>query len=130
MATQTGRPVAQLFGDVVNDLTGLAQTELRLFHAELSDKFSALASAGVVVGVGAILLIASLGVALLAVSEWLIVAGMTREWALTLVALAALIIGGILAARGVSRMKTTELVPERTVHQARETIQTFKDHVT
>ena len=129
MATQTRRPVAQLLGDVVNDVTGLVQTELRLIRAEMNEKLSRLANGGVLVGAAAVLLIAGLGVALLAVSEWLIVAGLPREWALTLVALAALIVGGILSARGISNIKTTEIVPERSLRHVRQDIHTIKEHV-
>lgn len=130
MRTQTKRPLGQLFGDVIDDVSGVVQTEVRLLRAELNEKLKALASGGVLVGAAAVFFIAGLGIALLAVGEWLIVAGLTREWALTLVALAALVIGGILAASGISSIKRTELVPERSLHQARESIQTIKDHVT
>jgi len=129
MANQTRRPVAQLIGDVVDDVTGLVQTELRLIRAEMNEKVNKLASGGVLVAAAVILLIAGLGVALLAVSEWLIFAGLTREWALTLVALSALIIGGILAARGISNIKTTELVPDRSLRHIRRDIHTIKEHV-
>lgn len=129
MPTQAGRPVAQLLADVVNDVTDLIQTEFRLLRVELHDNVQGLASGGVLVGAGAVLLISGLGIALLALSEWLIIAGLSREWALSLVAVTALIIGGILAARGVASIKSTPLVPERSLHQARETVQTFKDHV-
>src|SRR5690348_2664551 len=113
MSTQAGRPVGQLLGDVVNDVTDLIQVELRLLRAELRDNLKGFANGGVLVGAAAVFLISGLGVALLALSEWLIVAGLSREWALTLVAIIALLIGGILASRGITRIKTTPLVPER-----------------
>jgi len=34
-----------------------------------------------------------------------------REWSLTIVALAALVIGGLIALRGISKIKSTEIMP-------------------
>jgi len=129
MATETKRPVVHLIADVVYEVTGLLQTELRLVRVEMSEKLSKLANGGVMIGVAAALIIAGLGVAFLAVTEWLVVAGLTRQWALTLVALVALGIGGIIAMRGVANIKETELVPERSLQNVREDVHTIKDHV-
>jgi len=129
MTTETRRPIVQLLADVVNEVTGLLQTELRLVRVEMSEKLSKLANGGVLIGVAAALIIAGLGIAFLAVTEWLVVAGMTREWALTLVAVVALAVGGLFAMRGVAKIKETELVPERSLHHVREDIHTIKDHV-
>ena len=129
MATQTNRSVVQLLTDVVNELTGLLQTELRLVRVEMNEKFSRLASGGIQIGVAAALIIAGLGMAFLAITEWIVVAGLSREWALTIVALLALAIGAIIAMRGVAKIKEIELVPERSLHHVREDIHTIKDHV-
>ena len=129
MATETRRPVVQLLADVINEVTGLLQTELRLVRVEMSEKLSKLANGGVMIGVAAALTIAGLGIAFLAVTEWLVVAGLTREWALTLVAAVTLAVGGLFAMRGVANIKETELVPERSLHHVRQDIHTIKDHV-
>jgi uncharacterized membrane protein YqjE len=129
MATETRRPIVQLFADVINEVTGLLQTELRLVRVEMSEKLSKLANGGVMIGVAAALIIAGLGIAFLAVTEWLVIAGLTREWSLTLVAVVALAVGGLFAVRGVASIKETELVPERSLHHVREDIHTIKDHV-
>jgi uncharacterized membrane protein YqjE len=129
MATETRRPIVQLLAAIVNEITGLMQTELRLVKAELNEKLSQLVGGGVMVGVSAVLLIASLGIAFLAIAEWLVVAGLPREWALTLPALAGLAIGSIIAMRGVKSIKATELVPKRSLRHVREDFNTIKDHV-
>lgn len=129
MATETRRPVVQLLTDVVNEITGLLQTELRLVRVEISEKVGKLANGGVMIGVAAVMMIAGLGIALLAITEWLVLAGVMREWALTLVALVALAVGAVIAMRGVASIKETELVPERSLHHVREDIHTIKDHV-
>ena len=64
-----------------------------------------------------------------AVTEWLVVAGLPREWSLTIVALAALVIGGLIALRGISKIKSTEFMPERSLHHMRQDIHTIKEHV-
>jgi uncharacterized membrane protein YqjE len=128
MATETKRPVVQLIAEVINEVTALLQTELRLVRVEMNEKFSRLASGGVMMGVAAALMIAGLEIGFLAIVEWLIVAGLTSEWALTLVAVVALAAGGLFAARGIASIKKADLVPERSLQHVREDIHTIKEH--
>src|SRR5690348_12762753 len=120
MATETRRPIVHLLTDIINEVTGLMQAELRLVRVELNEKIGKLASGGVMIGAGAVCLIAGLTIAFLALTEWLVVVGLPREAALTLVAMAALAIGALIAARGVQSIKSTELVPERSLHRVRQ----------
>ena len=129
MATETRRPIVQLLTDIVNEVTGLMQTELRLVRVELNEKIGKLASGGVMIGAGAVCLIAGLAIAFLALVEWLVVVGLPREAALTLVAIAALAIGALIAARGVQSIKSAELVPERSLHRVRQDLNIIKEHV-
>ena len=129
MATEARRPIGQLLTDIVNEVTGLMQTELRLIKVEMNEKVGKLANGGVLIGVAAVCLIAGLGIAFMAVTEWLIVAGLPREWSLTIVALAALVIGGLFALRGISKIKSTEIMPERSLQHVRQDIHTIKEHV-
>ncbi len=129
MDSDTRRPIARLISDVINDVTLLMQAELRLVRVELNEKLGRLANGGVMVGAGAVCLIAGIGVACLAATEWLVIAGLAREWALTIVAAAVLLIGALLAARGMNSIKSTELVPERSLHGVRQDINTIKEHV-
>jgi uncharacterized membrane protein YqjE len=129
MATETRRPVVQLLTDIVNETTGLMQAELRLVRVEVSEKLGKLANGGVMIGMGAVCLVAGLAIAFLALTEWLVVAGLAREWALSLVAVAAMAIGGLIAARGINNIKATELVPERSLHRVRQDLNIIKEHV-
>ena len=129
MATEARRPIGQLLTDIVAEVTALMQTELRLIKVEMNEKVGQLANGGVLIGVAAVCLIAGLGIAFMAVTEWLIVAGLPREWSLTIVALAALVIGGLIALRGISKIKSTEMMPERALHHMRQDIHTIKEHV-
>ncbi|MFO0993847.1 MAG: phage holin family protein [Hyphomicrobiales bacterium] len=129
MATETRRPIVHLLTDIINEVTGLMQAELRLVRVELNEKIGKLASGGVMIGAGAVCLIAGLTIAFLALTEWLVVVGLPREAALTLVAMAALAIGALIAARGVQSIKSTELVPERSLHRVRQDLNIIKEHV-
>jgi uncharacterized membrane protein YqjE len=129
MESDTRRPIARLISDVINDVTLLMQAELRLVRVELNEKVGRLANGGVMVGAGAVCLIAGVGIACLALTEWLVVAGVAREWALTIVAAVVLLVGALVAARGVKSIKSTELVPERSLHGVRQDINTIKEHV-
>lgn len=129
METDARRPIPRLISDVINDVTLLLQAELKLVRVELNEKLARLANGGVMVGAGAICLIAGLGVACLALTEWLVVAGLAREWSLTIVAALVLLIGALVASRGVNNIKSTELVPERSLHGVRLDINTIKEHV-
>lgn len=129
MASEARRPIVQLLTDIVNEVTGLMQAELRLVRVEVNEKLGKLASGGVMIGVGAVCSIAGLAIAFLAVTEWIVVAGLAREWALTLVAIAALGSGAVIAARGIKNIKSTELVPERSLHRVRQDLNIIKEHV-
>jgi len=129
MATEARRPIGQLLTDIINEVTGLMHTELRLIKVEMNEKVGKLANGGVMIGVAAVCLIAGLGIAFLALTEWLIVTGLPREWSLTIVALAALVIGGLIALRGISKIKSTEMMPERSLQHMRQDIHTIKEHV-
>ena len=66
---------------------------------------------------------------LFAISRWLVVAGMTEEWALLLVAAVVLVIGAGLAIAGVNAIKSSSLVPERTIDQVRADFSIAKEQV-
>jgi len=129
MKSETRRPIAVLISNVINDVTLLLQAELRLVRVELNEKLGRLANGGVMLGAGAICLIAGVGIACFALTEWLVVAGLAREWALTLVSAIVLLVGALVAARGVNSIKSTELVPERSLHGVRQDLNTIKEHV-
>ena len=129
MATDTRTQIARLISDVINDTTVLIQAELKLVRVELNEKLGQLANGGVLVGAGAVCLIAGLGVACMALAEWLFVAGLAREWSLTIVAALVLLIGALVVSRGLNSIKSTELVPERSLQGVRQDINTIKEHV-
>jgi hypothetical protein len=124
------RSLIQLVADVVNDIATLFQTEMRLIRVEMNEKVSRLASGGTFVGIGAVALIAALILLLQAVVKWLAIAGLPEEWGLLAVAIVVGIGGLVLLMKGINNLKTTTLLPDRTLHQVRADLATVKEHVT
>lgn len=135
---------ASLAGDVVRQGSNLIEQEVRLAKAELSEKMTSLKIAIGEIISGAVLLVASLGVLLAALVSGLarlLVALFAEEPLIgtaaavdatrtlpTYESLAALLIGvifaligGLLLRNGLNRFDPGNLVPERTLRQARDT---------
>ena len=124
------RSLIQLVADVVNDIAALFQTEMRLVRTEINEKVSQLAGGSSFVGIGAVALIAALILLLQAIVKWLAIAGLPEEWGLLLVAIVVGIGGFALLMKGINSIKTTTLLPDRTLHQVRADLATVKEHVT
>jgi hypothetical protein len=123
------RPITTLFTEVVAELTALVQTEFRLARAELNEKIDRVANSGMAIGAGAICALGGFFVLLLAIVEWLAVAGLPREWGLLIVGAAVAIVGGLLLWRGIKNLRGSALVPQRTVRQVRQDITVAKEQV-
>jgi uncharacterized membrane protein YqjE len=120
MATKdTDHPVTSLITSVINEITHLLQTEFRLARAEVSEKVAQLSNGGILLGAGAVILLPGLTLLGFAIVHWLMIAGLTQEWAFTLVALVVLAIGGGLVVAGINALKASSIVPERTIDQVR-----------
>ena len=94
----------------------LLQTEFRLAKAEFSEKMTALRAGLIMVLIGAIFLIAALGMILQALVSILIDAGVSPPAAILLVAGGAAIMGLVLFLMGQSRLDPAELSPDRTIN--------------
>ena len=125
----TSRPIVSLMTHVASDLAYLVQTEFRLARAELSEKLSAASNAGVYLALGAAFALSGLIVLLLDIARWLAVAGLAYEWGLLIVAVVALLVGGLAAMAGVQRLKSSNFVPDRTLEQVREDYAVAKEHM-
>jgi hypothetical protein len=123
------RPITTLFTEVVTELTALVQSEFRLARAELNEKVDRVANSGIAIGAGAICALAGLFVLLLAIVEWLAVAGLPREWGLLLVGGLVAVVGAVLLMRGINNLKGSALMPQRTVHQVRQDISVAREQV-
>ena len=124
------RTLAQLVALLINEVMFLLQNEMRLLRAEANDKVSRIAGSVVLIVSGAVALIAAVFLLLQAIVRWLAVAGLSEEWGYLAVGLIVAAVGVALTLSGVSQMKETNLVPDRTLRQARRDLATVKEHVT
>ncbi len=93
----------------------LVHAEFRLARAELAEKLAGLRYGLVMMAIGAILLIVSLGMLLQALVGALIAVGMSPPLAILLVAGVAAVIGLVLFLVGQKRLEPTTLTPDRTI---------------
>jgi uncharacterized membrane protein YqjE len=124
---ESTQPLTSIIQRAASEVTYLVQTELRLARTEVSDKLSQIASGGVQVGVGVVLALAGLIVLLLALVQWLEVAGLPTEWGLLLVGGAVVLLGVVLLLRGTRSMKGSNLVPHRTLDQLKADLSAIRE---
>src|SRR5262245_57456238 len=93
------RTVFNLFADVIDETTHLFQTEMRLIRAEINEKLARIANSGVMIGAGAVAVIAAIFLLLQAIVRWLAVAGLPDQWGYLLVGLVIAAIGAALLAK-------------------------------
>jgi uncharacterized membrane protein YqjE len=124
------RGVAELFGQLSQDMTMLVRQEVQLARAEMNEKLSRLTAnlvsviaGGFVAYVGALALVAALILALndlARISPWV----------------SALIVGAVLALagyamlrRGLGELRRVDLAPRRTVENLKDDVQAIKNDV-
>ena len=124
------RSLVELFTAILREVTQIFQSETRLLRAEINGKISDITGSATLIGAGAVALLAALFMLLHAIVRWLAVAGLPEEWGYLIVGLVAGGVGVAVMMSGVSRIKQTTLVPDRTIRQARDDFATVKEHVT
>jgi len=100
----------------VSQTADLIQAEFRLARAELAEKMSAFRAGLIMILIGAIFLIAALGMVLQALVAALIAGGLSAPAAILLVAGGAGVVGVVLFVMGQNRLKPGELSPDRTLN--------------
>src|SRR5437667_10378017 len=123
------RTIVNLFADVIGDAVHLFQTEIRLIRAEINEKFARLADGGTLVGAGAVAALAAVFLLIQAIVRWLAVAGLPDQWGYLLVGIVVAARAGGLLIGGVNRIKSTNLMPDRTLDQLKADFATVKEHV-
>jgi uncharacterized membrane protein YqjE len=94
----------------------LLQTEFRLAKVELAEKMTAVRAGLIMILLGAIFLIAALGMILQALVSILINSGMSPPFAILLVAGGSAVIGLVLFMMGQNRLNPADLSPDRTLN--------------
>jgi uncharacterized membrane protein YqjE len=111
------RSIADVLRDVVTQLTTLLRKEVELARVELSENVSRAAlGLGLIIG-GAVLLIPALVILLEAAVAALEQSGMRPAEATAIVGGCALLVGFILIAIGISRLRVKSLMPNKTIQQ-------------
>jgi uncharacterized protein YacL len=129
MSAIDSRPVSELFADALMQLSKLMRNELQLARAEIAVKASeAISGVGLVVGAG-ISMIPAFVLLLMALAAWIEELGTRSSIAHLMAGGVGLVIGGILAGIGISRLKANSLVPKRTLEQIQRDVTAAKEHV-
>jgi membrane protein DedA with SNARE-associated domain len=124
MTTVTnGRPIADIFKDLLAQLTTLVRNEGELARAEMSEKVDQAVRGVILLVGGAVLLIPALVILLAAGVAAIMATGMEPYWAALIVGGAALVVGLILMLAGRGSMRLESLAPRKTMHQLRRDAQ-------
>jgi uncharacterized membrane protein YqjE len=114
------RSIADLLRDVIAQVTTLLRKETELARVELSENISRAAlGLGLIVG-GAVLLIPALVILLEAAVAALEQNGMRPAEAAGIIGGIALVLGFILIAIGISRLRVKNLMPNKTIQQLQQ----------
>lgn len=112
------RGPATLLADLVGQVTELFRKEIQLLRAEMNEKKNQLTAAIGLIVVGAVLALTALNVLAAALVRAIEQAGIDAGWAALIVGGVLLIVGVILARKGMGNLKASELAPERTTRAA------------
>jgi putative superfamily III holin-X len=122
--------VVTLTTAAVSQTADLIQAEFRLARAELAEKMTAFRAGMIMILIGAIFLIAALGMVLQALVAALIAAGLSAPAAILLVAGGAAVVGVVLFVMGQNRLKPDELSPDRTLNSLSRDSRMVKETLT
>jgi hypothetical protein len=129
MSGAEDRSIGALISELLADIRLLFSQEIDLAKRELNQKVSAIAKSAVSIVIGAVLAIGGLFVLMAALV--LILDLFMPAWVAAFVlALAFLVIGGIVLMLGIQKLKNMKYVPERTVKTVEEGVQRVKERVT
>jgi Putative Actinobacterial Holin-X, holin superfamily III len=123
------RSVSELVGDAVDQFSKLIRNEVAIARAEISAKATEAAiGVGFLVG-AALLLIPALVLLLMALAAFLIEIGLSDSLANLIAGVVGLLISGILAYVGKSRLAPGNLKPNRTINELQRDVNAVKEHV-
>jgi len=126
--SQSTRSVPDLLGDLTRETTTLVRKEVELVRTELRENLRAMGRGGMEIAGGAILLLGALIVLLealvIALANWI-----GAGWAALVVGVVVALIGFAMVRMGTKAMQPDQLIPDRSIHQAREDAHMAKEKV-
>jgi hypothetical protein len=121
------RSMSVLFSDAVNQFTKLIRNEMAIARAELTAKATeAAVGIGLLVG-GAVLLIPAIVLLLMALAAWLSELGLSNSISNLVAGVLGLLISGVLAYVGKSRLSPEHLKPKRTIRELERDVAAVKE---
>ena len=120
------RPITELIGELVNQVTALIRTEGRLARTELSEQITKMTSAALIGVVGAVILLPGVFILLQSAVAALIRSGMPDYIAALIVGGGVIVLGTILLLVGIKRLKATHLFPNKTLQQLHRDVAVVK----
>jgi hypothetical protein len=127
MATLDQRSVPELLADALNQFSKLISNEVQLAKAEMSAKVTKVVMGAAFLAIAGIMAIPVLVLALMALAAWLVRLGWSDPVAYLAAAVVGLVISGILAGIGMSRLKANTLTPDRTIRQLQRDARAVKE---
>ena len=122
--------VPELLGSALGQVSTLFRKEIQLARAEMGEKFGQAAGAIVPIAAGAAVLLGVLILLLFALASLLVrLFDLATGWAQLIVAVVFALVGYLLVRSGLSTLKTSNLVPERTAEQVSRDAQVVKEQV-
>lgn len=120
--TNEGRPLPELIGGLVGDLSNLFRKEIELAKTEASEKVSEVSGAAGSIAIGGVLLLGALGVLLAAIvsllAAWMVGGGMNPTLANALAAFVVTVVVGVAGwmtlSKGLNALKASNLNMKRT----------------
>lgn len=119
-ARADGKTIADLAAAALSDIATLFHAELQLLRAELSEKLTFTGLSAALVGVGALLLMATIVLVLQAAIAGLVAYGFSWSVAILIVAGFSLLVGVGCVWVGLSRLSIERLAPSKTLDQLRK----------
>jgi uncharacterized membrane protein YqjE len=117
------------FGDLFGDLTDLFGKELRLAQSELKHGLANITQAAVLFVVTGILALFALLLLLVGLVHFIASFGLALHWSYMLVAVALLVVAGIIFYVARAKASADNLIPRRTLVQLGETARTLKEQI-
>lgn len=120
--------IATLLRQLVDDGNHLVRTEIKLAKAELRDNVASAAKGAAGVGIGAVLLLGAV-FTLLGAAVGFLTPLVSAGWAAVIVGLVTLAVGGALIVSGISKLKISSIVPDRTIKSVKRDAEAIKGSV-